>query len=331
MIHTIYIEEEMLNHPKTIEILEKFPLAHRVTCKRYGEVFNLNNQNFRLQKQKPALILARKHGKKILKTPPDYQIGTANNFYFSHMLNCIYDCRYCFLQGMFRSAHYVVFVNFDDFKQEILETTSSLNGQRATFFSGYDGDSLAFNSITHFAEDFISFFKDLPDHTLEIRTKSDNIGQLLKLNSPPPNVVIAYSLNPETIIQKLEHKTPPLKRRLKALKKLQERGWKIGLRFDPLIYHKNWQEQYLQLFEEVFSELDGQKIHSTTLGPFRLPHPIYKKMVELYPDEPLFFHQLSTHGKGISYSKEIEETMRHFCSTTLLEHISKSTFFPASF
>lgn len=36
---------------------------------------------------------------------PAYGLGGDKNFYFSHMLNCIYDCRYCFLQGMFRSAH----------------------------------------------------------------------------------------------------------------------------------------------------------------------------------------------------------------------------------
>ncbi|SVD49612.1 uncharacterized protein METZ01_LOCUS402466, partial [marine metagenome] len=50
-----------------------------------------------------------------MATPEGYGIGGKNNYYFSHMLNCIYDCRYCFLQGMYRSAHYVLFVNYDEF------------------------------------------------------------------------------------------------------------------------------------------------------------------------------------------------------------------------
>ena len=35
------------------------------------------------------------------------------------MLNCIYDCNYCFLQGMFNSANYLVFVNYEDYFKEI--------------------------------------------------------------------------------------------------------------------------------------------------------------------------------------------------------------------
>ena len=31
--------------------------------------------------------------------PATYGIGGDENYYFSHMLNCLYDCRYCFLQG----------------------------------------------------------------------------------------------------------------------------------------------------------------------------------------------------------------------------------------
>ena len=41
------------------------------------------------------------------------------------MLNCVYDCRYCFLQGMYRSANYVLFVNYDDFRVQIEESISS--------------------------------------------------------------------------------------------------------------------------------------------------------------------------------------------------------------
>ena len=35
------------------------------------------------------------------------------------MLNCVYDCSYCFLQGMFNSANYLVFVNYEDYFKEI--------------------------------------------------------------------------------------------------------------------------------------------------------------------------------------------------------------------
>ena len=40
MIDTIYIEEEIANHPRTLAILKRFPEATKISCQRYGEVFN---------------------------------------------------------------------------------------------------------------------------------------------------------------------------------------------------------------------------------------------------------------------------------------------------
>ena len=37
-------------------------------------------------------------------------------------------------------------------------------------------------------------------------------------------------------------------RRLEAIAALQERGWPIGLRFDPLIYDHAYEERYRDLF-----------------------------------------------------------------------------------
>ncbi|HIM20337.1 MAG TPA: hypothetical protein EYM28_07020 [Rhodospirillales bacterium] len=67
MIDTIYIEEDVRDHPRTRSILSRFNKARHISIERYGEVFNKRAQNFRLQKFKPALILARKHAGHILR------------------------------------------------------------------------------------------------------------------------------------------------------------------------------------------------------------------------------------------------------------------------
>ena len=78
-----------------------------------------------------------------MPTPPDYGLGADRHYYFSHMLNCLYDCRYCFLQGMYQSANYVLFVNFEDFQSDIRSIAEANPDQQHFFFSGYDCDSLA--------------------------------------------------------------------------------------------------------------------------------------------------------------------------------------------
>ena len=103
-----------------------------------------------MQKRRPALILAHKTGQRVLAAPVGYGIGGGHNFYFSHMLNCLYDCRYCFLQGMYRSAHMVVFINYEDFQTDISAHIAE-SPDVPYFFSGYDCDSLAMEGITSFS------------------------------------------------------------------------------------------------------------------------------------------------------------------------------------
>ncbi len=323
---TIYIERDVLSLSRTQNILSRYPNARHVLVDRYTDVFNAPAQNFRVQKRNPALILAHKHGNRVIETPPGYHIGGENNYYFSHMLNCIYDCRYCFLQGMYRSANYVVFVNYDDFFEDIKRTTD-LNSSPSWFFSGYDCDSLALEPMTRFIETCLDNFSMTPKANLEIRTKSTQIRNLLA-RPALDNCVIAYSLSPEEVVSAEEHKTPSLAKRISALKSLQDHGWHIGLRFDPLLKADNYQQLYSDLFEQVFKELNRSAIHSVSLGPFRLPKQFFKKMIRLYPESKLLAASTNMRDNMLSYDEQTESSLLNFCETRLQDYITPDQYFP---
>ena len=327
MIETIYIEENIVQHPRVIEIMTRFPQARKIICGRYGEVFNPKAQNFRLQKQKPALILAEKYKNFTMPVPSGYGIGASRNFYFSHMLNCLYDCRYCFLQGMYQSANYVLFINYEDFQDEIKQRCAETPTEPVHFFSGYDCDSLALEPVTGFAEQFLPIFEAIPNAWLELRTKSTQVRSLLSREAFP-RCIVAFSLNPDEIATKVEAKAPSLERRLDALLKLQAHGWQIGLRFDPMIYQLGYQQQYQHLFEQVFSVIKLEGLHSVSLGAFRLPEKYFKKVHKLFPDEKLFVSPLENNQGMISYKEALEQEMTHFCTEQLLRYIPKELFFP---
>ena len=327
MIETIYIEENIVRHPRVIEIMTRFPQARKIICGRYGEVFNPKAQNFRLQKQKPALILAEKYKNFTMPVPSGYGIGASRNFYFSHMLNCLYDCRYCFLQGMYQSANYVLFINYEDFQDEIKQRCAETPTEAVHFFSGYDCDSLALEPVTGFAEQFLPIFEAIPNAWLELRTKSTQVRSLLSREAFP-RCIVAFSLNPDEIATKVEAKAPSLERRLDALLKLQTHGWQIGLRFDPMIYQLGYQQQYQHLFEQVFSVIKLESLHSVSLGAFRLPEKYFKKVHKLFPDEKLFVSPLENNQGMISYKEALEQEMTHFCTEQLLRYIPKELFFP---
>ncbi|MBX2823443.1 MAG: DNA photolyase [Gammaproteobacteria bacterium] len=323
---TIYLEQAVADHPRSLQILKRFPNARRIVIERYADFFNRKAQNFRAQKQNPALVLAAKHKNHVLEAPADYHIGGRHNYYFSHMMNCIYDCRYCFLQGMYSSANYVVFVNFEDFFTAI-DQQQKQHTDPTWFFSGYDCDSLALEPVTGFIDNTLNFFSQQEQAHLEIRTKSTQIRSLLR-REPVANCVVAYSFTPAAIADKLEHKTPSVEKRLQALVRLQEQGWNIGLRLDPLIRAENFHELYAELLNTLFDRLDCSRIHSVSLGPFRLPKPFFKKLIQLYPDEPMLADKFSTRDNMVSYSADEEQEMIGWCSEKILQRISDEQFFP---
>lgn len=327
MIGALYYEQAVAEHPLTLRLRQRFKDRPQIAIERYGEVFNRTAQNFRLQKQRPALILARKHQHFVLPTPAGYGIGAERNVYMAHMLNCVYDCRYCFLQGMYRSAHYVLFVNYDDFRQAMAEELDRAAPDETTcFFSGYDCDSLALEPVSGYVADLLPFFEQNPQAWLELRTKSTQIRTLMS-RRPRPNVIVAYSLSPVAIAAALEHKTPGTARRIEALAALAEHGWPIGLRFDPLILVDDFERHYRELFAAVFERIDPENVHSVTLGPFRLPRDFFRTVQRLYPDEPLFALALEERDGLVSYPLSQEQAMHDFCREELRRYLPDDRLF----
>ncbi len=326
MIDTLYIEQAIATHPRVREIGLRFPSANQVMCERYGAVFNRKSQNFRLQKKNPSLILADKFDNHVLETPEGYGIGGRNNYYFAHMLNCIYDCRYCFLQGMYRSAHYVLFVNYDEFFSAMDAKLMAHDGEDVWFFSGYDCDSLALDPLTGFAEHLLSYLETRPHAMVELRTKSTQIRALLG-QAPLSNVIVAFSLTPEPAAVALEHKAPSVAKRINAMTQLAQNGWRLGLRFDPLLDDVRFEEHYQSLFRDIFDRIDPACIHSITIGPFRMPGSFFSNVVRLYPDEPLLAGSFANRDGLITYPKEREAAMLAFCLDELRVHVSGDKIF----
>ena len=329
MIETIYIEKSISDHPRTKSIISKFKKARCIEIDRYGEIFNKRNQNFRNQKKNPALILAYKNDGLVLPTPEGFGIGASKNYYFSHMYNCIYDCRYCFLQGMYSSANYVVFVNFEDFDIEIKKIIEANLNKKLTFFSGYDCDSLALESVTGFAKHIIPLFEKYPEVDIEFRTKSTQIKPFSSIE-PLENFVIAYSLMPDVMSKSLDNKTPSVQKRIEAMSSLASKGWKIGLRFDPLIHGKNWKILYEELINKVFRSIPKETIHSVSFGSLRFPKEMFKDIIKLYPDEILFSGPLSQKKEIVSYDNNIEEEMIEFCEDLTARYVNESQIFKCS-
>ncbi len=324
-MQVIYVERAIQAHDRVKTILARYPNKQVIYCDHYGEIFNRGKQDFRQQKRSPALILAEKKGKRVLPTPESFGIGGQVNYYFSHLLNCPFDCRYCFLQGMYQSAHYVLFVNYEEFMGDIT-TCIDQAAAPCTFFSGYDADSLAYEPTTQFIATFLPFFAKHPNATLELRTKSANVTALLQ-HPPVANCVVAFSLTPDVISQRVENKVPALTKRLHAMAQVAEHGYPIGLRFDPLIDANHFEALYAELIQQVFTHVPPKAVHSVSTGVLRFPEKMHKAIHKLYPNEPLLSQTRHKEDGIISYTKDRESDMKKTITTLLSPYISEDMIF----
>lgn len=271
----IYVERRIAGHPKTEKILKTFPQASIIYIDHYKDVFCKANQSFSMQKQSTKLILARRENSFLFKGSPLCDSFGHENFYYSTgAMNCLYNCEYCYLQGMYPSGNLVVFVNIEEYFDEICK---EITGKDAYICISYDTDLLALEPMTGLVNDWIGFAAHNTSYTIEVRTKSANFGAIASKN-PVNNFILAWSLSPPSVISEYEHGTPGLPARLEQIRRAVKSGWRVRLCIDPIIALKDWKDQYAMLVASIRDTVDIHHIEGISIGVFRVPEDSLKIM-----------------------------------------------------
>ena len=271
----IYIEREALGYPDSDRILRRFAHAQRIVIERYGELFHRPRQHFQHQKSDPKLILACAHGNLILRSDERIEsFGEGHIYYNAPLRNCVYNCEYCFLQGMHLSGNLVLFVNHDDFTAAAAQFAER-HGPYYLSIS-YLTDLLAFENIVPFCRRWIEFARTHPDITIEIRTKSDNFRAIADL-PPLPNVILVWSVTPHPLAQRYEKGTASFRNRLFAIGAALRAGWRVRLCFDPVLLTADWSTQYRDCVRETARRIPMHHVEKISVGVFshapRFPRP----------------------------------------------------------
>ncbi|AEY65922.1 radical SAM protein [Clostridium sp. BNL1100] len=324
LFNSIYVEEQAYNYPVVRMVLEKYTDIPVITIRNYKDVFNRGNQCFQLQKHRQSLILAVKSSPFLYKGPEVCQdFGYSDFYYASFLLNCIFDCDYCYLQGMYPSANIVAFVNIDEFKKEIENT---LGGKKAYLAVSYDTDLIGFHNVISYWDFLQDFFTQYPDINVEIRTKSANTVFYNEF-SPAENIVIAFSLAPQEIIQKFERLTPSLAARIKAVKAAVSRGFKVRLCFDPVIINSGSEKLYEPFFRNLFTEINPDKLKDVGYGFFRMSKDFFKRIEKQKNNSQLYADEYSIKDDIVSYPPELMEMVTASHLKVLEEYLSKEKIF----
>jgi len=181
---------------------------------------------------------------------------------------CNFNCAWCYLNGTFRFRPHgkKPYLKDKDKITEHIKTFLQHIDKPALLNSGELSDSLVFEG-TRFSltNNIIPLFKEQKKHKLLILTKSDNISDLIKSESQD-SAIISFTVNASEVSKKWEHKAPPPENRLKAAKKLFDKGYTIRLRIDPIVPINERGVAYTSLVDSIFSKFTPERI---TLGSLR--------------------------------------------------------------
>ena len=316
----IYVEKKILDNKNTLEILSKFKDAKIIEIDNYKEVFSSNNQDFHLQKLGQNLILASNKPNMIYEGAVVCEDFENDNFYYtSSIINCVYDCEYCYLQGVYSSGNIVIFVDIEKVFEEVEELYNKLKSLYLCV--SYDTDLLAIENICSFSEKWYHFIKDKKNLKIELRTKSANIDKFLNLDVLD-NFIIAFTLSPEGIALKNEKYTASFKNRVKAIKELQNKGWKVRICIDPLIYTDDFEKNYSEMIEYLFSEIDKNKVIDVSIGVFRTSKEYLKKMRNQNKKSEILYYPFECVNGVYTYSDKLKSYMIDFIKEKFLKYIN---------
>lgn len=304
----IYIEEELLGSKEVEEILSQkrkqnpiiIPIHH------YKDVFNRRRQDAIRQHEDSILVLASKKGQLIYHGAPVCQdFGNEYFYYTSCIMNCLYNCDYCYLKGMYPSGIPVIFVNLEDTFRE-LEALLTLHPVYLSV--SYDTDLLAVESLTGYVKRWVEFTRSHPDLTIEIRTKCPRKDLFSKIEACD-RVIFAYTISPDPIIQRFEHGTGSLAARLAAVKAAMEQGFSLRLCFDPMVYISDWKSVYHTMMDEVEEAIDLSRIRDFSVGSFRISESYLKPMRRLMQDSAVVQFPFERKNGYYQYPSALMEEM----------------------
>lgn len=316
----VYVERKAADYPLAKSILQKLSGTRVVYIDHYKDIFDRKRQDIAFQKENPALILALREGRRIFKGASVCQsFGNRNFYYASSLMNCPFDCEYCYLKGMYPSGHMVVFVNWDDYRADV---TKALEEGSMYVCASYDADLIAMDGLTGLATSWADLARDNEGLLVELRTKAapSSFRNI-------PNLIYAFTISPEAVISRFEKNTAPLDARLKSAAMALDAGCKVRLCFDPILKVEDLEKVYGELIETVASSVDLSMVTDVSVGTFRISGDYLARMRKAYPESETAWYPYVIKDKVAQYEEAEDRAMQDFVSTALQRYIPKEKIF----
>lgn len=288
-IQHIYVTEDCRDTPYACEIIDRSKLPVTVIgAREHPDISGQYPDN--LTRGKHHLLLCKNRGQFFKPCPATREYTCCDYQVLNIGMGCPMDCVYCILQAYLNNPWISFFVNTDDL---FLELDEAFADKRSPFFrigTGEFSDSLALDSLTHFAPRLVDYMRDKNGAVLELKSKSVIIDNLEGLDHGG-RTIVAWSLNSPPIMEREEIRTASLEERLAAAARCADWGYKLAFHFDPIIWHEGWQKGYRSTVQRLFEVVPADRIAWISLGALRYLPSLKDIAGQRFPGSTFFYEE----------------------------------------
>jgi spore photoproduct lyase len=307
-IDEIYVEPSASGRELTRRVLSRLkgvPLFHAPV----EEITSDGMSAREIDLSKKRLYIRDYRGEPLKPCPGTKGRLCCNYFVVNLAEGCPLNCSYCILQRYLNRPYLTLYANVDYFLEGMHARLKAAPGRVFRIGTGELTDSLALDPITGLSQTIVPFFAERDNGVLELKTKTAAVGNLLGLEHKG-KTVIAWSLNPQSVIDGDEAGAAPLTERLKAASLCQEAGYRLAFHFDPLVHYGGWEADYRGVVEELFALIRPESISWISMGGLRFSPRMKPVMRERFPLSSLPLGELVPCEDGkLRYFKPIRLSM----------------------
>jgi spore photoproduct lyase len=311
----LVIEEEVAESPFARRILEALPEVRVELVERVADEGSALGDRQTLE--------VTKFRGQFVKACPGTRCYLCCGYQILHLgTQCSLGCTYCILQTYLSGRNLRLFANLDDMWLQLREHLRSSPRKVHRLGTGEFMDSLLLDPVTHLSRELIPFFADQPRAVLELKTKTTNV-QLLQGLSHGGRTIVAWSLNPQDLIQSEEPGAAGLETRLAAARRCQEWGYRLAFHFDPLIAYPGWQQGYTEVVNRLATTVDPEGVAWISLGTLRFMPALKEIIRRRHTGSALLLEEFVPGLDGkLRYFRDLRVEMYRYLST-LLRRLSR--------
>lgn len=313
----VYYEPDSLSYPLGKKLKKEYGQLPWISIENHNSIKEMQEKpNAEFGSMKRNLIIGIRKTHKYVENHKvsDYLVPYTSS-------GCTAMCLYCYLVCNYNKCAYLrLFMNREKMLEKIIKKGKE-SDRPLTFEIGSNSDLVLENTITENLLYTIPEFAEKGIGRLTFPTKFHMVEPLLPIEHKG-KIIFRMSVNPQSVINRIELGTSSLEKRISAVNKMCEAGYPCGLLIAPVILTDNWKEMYTGLLEELEAGLSEKMKRNMFLEIIMMTYSYVHRAInnEAFPNAPdLYDRELMTgRGRGrYCYRTQIREEAEQFLRTQI--------------